>query len=71
MKQMMQFLGRVGQDFTTEIDQIAERDLKLNVRDLCEKYSMEAIASCVFGVRAGCFTSQCSQFVMYATNIFR
>ena len=44
---------------------------KVNLQDLCAKYSMDTTAACIFGVKAGSFNSnrKKSEFVRYAETV--
>ena len=49
----------------------ASKDEKINLKDMCGKYSMDTIASCAFGVNAGSFDSNNkeSRFVRDAKSV--
>ena len=49
----------------------ANEDEKINLKDMCGKYSMDTIASCVFGVDAGSFdpSNKESRFVRDAKSV--
>ena len=47
----------------SHIGQSADKGEKINLKDMCGKYSMDTVASCAFGVRAGSFDSKESRFV--------
>ena len=49
----------------------ADQDEKINLKDMCGKYSMDTMASCAFGVNAGSFNSNNkeSRFVRDAKSV--
>ena len=49
----------------------ADKDEKINLKDMCGKYSMDTMASCAFGVNAGSFSSgnKESRFVRDAKSV--
>jgi cytochrome P450 len=57
IKMMMPMISGVCKDMERSVDCAAKTGDLIDLKDLCGKYSMDTIASCVFGVDAGSFDS--------------
>ncbi len=53
------------------VRQKAEDGSDFDLKDHFGKFTMDTIASCAFGVDAGAFRDEGSEFVKYARMIFR
>ncbi len=71
MKEMTPFLDIVKQKLVYALNQKAEINEEFELRDVLGKYSMDAIASCAFGVDAKSFDHKESLFVKNASAVFR
>ncbi len=71
MKMMMTFMNITSNEMTTTMARYADRGEDLELKKLCGSFSMETIASCVFGVKADSFNpSSESQFLKHAESVF-
>ena len=68
---MVHFIESVSKDLTEEFGKAADGNYDLDMKDTLGKYSMDAVASCAFGVNAESFTNEKSLFVKHAKNVFR
>jgi cytochrome P450 len=70
MKTMVQFMQATSEELAGEMGKAAKSESQLELKDVCAKFSMETIASCVFGINAGSFKSSDSPFVKSAQEMF-
>ncbi len=78
MKMMMKFMSSISEELKKELSEAATSGDKIDLKSVCGKFSMETIASCAFGVKAGSFgvgggaaaADYQSQFVQNAKSIF-
>ena len=71
MKIMVTLIKEINQRLMESIEQEVKLGKDIEVKDHFGKYSMDTIASCVFGVDAQSFTDKESQFVENAKRVFR
>jgi cytochrome P450 family 6 len=71
MKAMMVFIQEACRSMIGSIGKCAENNEAFELKEMLGKYSMDAIASCAFGVDAQSYTNKDSLFVKYANNIFK
>ena len=71
MKTMMTFMNVTSEEVAAAFAKASQSRLEVNLKDVCGSFSMETIASCVFGVKAGSFDkSSDSKFIRYAHSLF-
>lgn len=71
IKMVFPCIKSVCEQFIKHIDDKIENDEnEFESKDICSKYTIENVASCAFGVEAGCFKEENSQFMIMARNIF-
>jgi len=71
MKGMVRFIVEVSRGLVTELHEKAKLGQEFNLKDTFGKFSMDALASCAFGVDAQSFTNDKSVFVKHAAKIFQ
>jgi cytochrome P450 family 6 len=71
MKAMMVYIQEACRSMIGSIGKCAENNEPFELKEMLGKYSMDAIASCAFGVDAQSYTNKDSLFVKYASNIFK
>ena len=71
MKMMMQFLHGVSSNLTESIAESATRGDHVDLKKTMSNFSMDALASCAFGVDGGSFDkTKESVFVKHASKVF-
>ena len=70
MKGMLTYIKHVGVALTEEIGRKAEAAEEFEQKEVFGKFSLDALASCAFGVDAESFSNTESQFVNHAAKIF-
>ena len=68
---MFVFMQETCKRLTNALDEIADNDESFEVKEILGKYSMDTIASCVFGVDGQIYTNEKSEFVKNASNMFK
>ncbi len=71
LKGMMPIVSKILDQLVDEIGAYADAGEMFNCKESFGKMTMDAIASCAFGVDAQSFTNKESKFVEYARNIFK
>lgn len=69
MKNMLPLMKQVGVDFQEFIAKHSGDDV-IEMKDTCVKYTTDLIASCAFGIEAGSFETETSEFRTVANKIF-
>ena len=70
LKGMMHIFEKTNINFARQLSKCAENDEMLELKHYFGKYSMDIIASCVFGVDAGSFEESESEFCKYGKQFF-
>ena len=71
MKGMMQFLIKVSENLTTELGEKAAGGEEFMTKDVFGKFSLDALASCAFGIDGQSFAKDNkSPFVQHAAKMF-
>ena len=68
---MFVFMQETCKRLTNALDDIADKDESFEVKEILGKYSMDTIASCVFGVDGQIYTNEKSEFVKNASHMFK
>ena len=71
MKMMLKFIQEISEKLVKEFEIAASDNVDVELKEEFGKFSMDAIASCAFGVDAESFENKNSLFVQNAANIFR
>ena len=71
LKKMLPLLEEISERVVSHIKKGSESDEDIEVKDLMGKFSMDALASCAFGVDSGSFThKEDTEFLKNAKKIF-
>ena len=70
MKGMMKYIKHVGAQLNDEFGRKEEQGEEFELKEVFGKFSLDALASCAFGIDAESFSSSESQFVDHAATIF-
>ncbi len=70
MKAMLHFMYATAGEMSAEVGRAASSNKEIDTKDLAGKFSMETIASCAFGVKAGSFNESDSRFRKCAQSVF-
>jgi len=71
MKGMLKFIKVISDELTNEFEKKAEFDDEFELKSVFGKFSLDALASCAFGVNAESFTNEKSVFVKHAASVFK
>jgi hypothetical protein len=70
MKTMMHFMYKVSNQMVAEIERHADSGENLDPKNTFGKFSMEIVASCAFGVDAGSYSGEETEFLRNAKGFF-
>jgi cytochrome P450 len=70
MKIMLKFIKQTGGFLTDDLALKAKSGEEMDLKESFGKFSLDALASCAFGVDAESFTNEKSVFVKYAKEVF-
>nr|APH81390.1 cytochrome P450 CYP3026B2 [Tigriopus kingsejongensis] len=70
IKFMMHFMKAIGIRLKGEIQKAVDSQQPIDTKDVFSKFSMDTIATCAFGVDAGSFEEDNSEFLQHARKIF-
>eukprot|EP00092_Neocalanus_flemingeri_P027017 GFUD01029298.1.p1 GENE.GFUD01029298.1~~GFUD01029298.1.p1 ORF type:complete len:533 (-),score=113.68 GFUD01029298.1:42-1544(-) len=70
MKMMLKFIEEISKKLVNEFETKASDNVNVELKEVFGKFSMDAIASCAFGVDAESFGNKDSPFVENAAKIF-
>jgi len=70
LKLMTVFINQVSRKALNMVTQAAKNDQGLDFKEVFSKYSMDSIASCAFGIEAGSFRPEETEFEKYAKSAF-
>ena len=68
---MVIFINEVNKKLMASIEKEVKLGRDVNVKEYFEKFTMDTIATCAFGVDAQSFSNEDSQFVKMAKAVFR
>lgn len=71
MKAMTEFIAETSRRLVRSFDKDFEAGQEVDLRSRFNKFSMDTISSCAFGIDAQSFADEDSKFVFYARDIFR
>ena len=67
---MLPLLQEINERIECHIKNLSKSQNEIELKDLMGKFSMDALASCAFGVDSGSFSNEKSEFVKSADEIF-
>ena len=70
MKSMLFFIKETTKGLTKELGEKAEAGVEFELKATFGKFSLDALATCAFGVDAQSFSNEKSVFVKYASAVF-
>lgn len=69
MKVMVRLMQEVAETFNKEVGKLADKKEDIELKDLFGKYTLDSMASSVFGVEIRSFENPSSPFITYAKQL--
>ncbi|XP_069672104.1 probable cytochrome P450 6a13 [Periplaneta americana] len=70
MKMMFQTLVDCGQELGECLDETAEKEEVIEIKDVMARYSTDVISSCAFGIQCNCLKNPDAEFRQWGRKIF-
>uniref|UniRef100_U5ENT2 Putative cytochrome n=1 Tax=Corethrella appendiculata TaxID=1370023 RepID=U5ENT2_9DIPT len=72
VKGVIPIINGIADDFVTYIDRELEKNVvDFEAKDICSKYTINVVASCVFGVEGESFTNPDAEFCQMGRDVFK
>ena len=70
LRKMVPLLQQINSKMNAYVSKLAKNEVEFETRSLTGKYSVDGLASCAFGVEAGSFDDENSEFFLHAKGAF-